>query len=90
MDYIGDPSTPRRFLAKAKLAGTSASELIRSFVSTYLEEPSPLVGIPTEVIDPHAETLRKARTMLERGGRAAQSMEDAILGSYAIHHRKSE
>jgi hypothetical protein len=35
--------------------------------------------------DPYADILEKARDMLEKGGRAAQSMEDAILGSYAIH-----
>ncbi len=91
VDYIGDPITPRRFLVKAKLAGTSGSELIRSFVSSYLEErDSAEASILTEAPDPHAETLRKAREMLEKGGRAAASMEDAILGAYAIHHRRRE
>lgn len=87
---VGD-TTPSVFVGTARLRGSNATKLLKAFISEYLAQGT--VGIQedlSEPIDPYEELLEKAREMLEKGGRAAQSMEDAILGSYAIHRRKSK
>lgn len=72
------------FYVAARKRKTNGKRALKKFIAEFIAEAEGL-DVPN---DPHADILDKAREMLEKGGREAQSMADAILGAAALYRAK--